>query len=54
MASAKTIEVPDPPVPNALSPKAPFKVVVAAFEASPPQDPKPQPKPFSCTAEPTV
>ena len=54
VASVKTIEVPDPPVPKALSPKAPFKVVVAAFEASPPQDPKPQPKPFSCTAEPTV
>ena len=36
VASAKTIEVPDPPVPNALSPKAPFKVVVTADDASPP------------------
>ena len=47
-------EVPDPPVPNALSPSAPLRVVVIAPAASPPQDPKPQPKPFACTAGPTV
>ena len=43
VASAKTIDVPELPVPTASFPKAPFKVVVAAFEASPPQDPRPQP-----------
>ena len=37
---------PDPPVPKALSPRAPFNVVVIAEPSSPPQDPRPHPKPF--------
>ena len=41
------IEVPDPPVPAVSFNKAPFKVVVIAPAASPPQEPKPQPKPFA-------
>ena len=40
------ILVPDPPVPKALSPRAPFSVVVIAEPSSPPQDQRPQPKPF--------
>ena len=47
------MDVPEPPVPAVSSNNAPFKVVVTGFEASPPQDPRPQPKPFSCTADPT-
>ena len=43
VASAKTIDVPEPPVPNSLSPKAPFKVVVTAEEACPPQELSPHP-----------
>jgi len=48
------IDVPDPPVPAVSFNSAPFKVVVIAPAASPPQDPNPQPKPFACTAGPTV
>ena len=33
---------------------APFNVVVMALDASPPQELRPQPKPFSWTADPTV
>ena len=53
-ASAKVIEVPDPPVPAVSFNNAPFKVVVTADVSSPPQDPSDQPKPFACTAGPTV
>jgi len=38
---ANVIELPDPPVPFALFPSAPFKVVVNAEPSSPPQEPKP-------------
>ena len=47
MVLVNVIEVPDPPVPNASFNKAPFNVVVMAPEASPPQDQRPQPKPFA-------
>ena len=45
-ASVKTMVVVDEFI-------APFKVVVLADVSSPPQDPKPHPKPFACTAGPT-
>jgi len=48
------IEVPDPPVPAVSSNNAPFKVVVTAPDASPLQEPNPQPKPGNCSAGPTV
>ena len=51
---ANVMLVPDPPVPAVLSPRAPFKVDVCGFEASPLQEPNHQPKPGNCSAGPTA